>query len=42
MLAYQAYLSEMGINIDTHFAEVDKCVFDSIAKENTTIISPYG
>ena len=43
MLAYQAYLSEMGINIDTPYcAEVDKCVFDSIAKENTTIISPYG
>ena len=43
MLAYQAYLSEMGINIYTPYcAEVDKCVFDSIAKENTTIISPYG
>ena len=42
-LAYQAYLMDMGINIDTPYcAEVDKCVFDSIAKENTTIISPYG
>ena len=42
-LAYQTYLMDMGINIDTPYcAEVDKCVFDSIAKENTTIISPYG
>ena len=42
-LAYQSYLMEMGINIDTPYcAEIDKCVFDSIAKENTTIVSPFG